>query len=79
MLTSSSKGRRACSSPAQPVSNWSCHVVNSIGMATEIGKIQAQIKEASEEEEGHAFEAKAQPIRGEFNHDDWYRCLQVVD
>ena len=34
------------------VSNGSCLcVVNSIGMATEIGKIQAQIKEASEEEE----------------------------
>ena len=41
------------------VSNGSCLcVVNSIGMATEIGKIQAQIKEASEEEEDTPLKQK---------------------
>ena len=41
------------------VSNGSCLcVVNTIGMATEIGKIQSQIKEASEEEEDTPLKQK---------------------
>jgi magnesium-transporting ATPase (P-type) len=41
------------------ISNGSClAIVNSIGMATEIGKIQQQIQDASEEEEDSPLKKK---------------------